>query len=350
MAVRACQRAPGRRHRRRCRWRTGGRDAVRRHCGGRPASRGGSGVAGRAAADGRGAGSCGGVCSAGSTVRTAGAAEEALPVPCQSARRGRPAGRPHRQRAEPLRRSEPAAGRHLYAWSEQTGRLRFFTSNNLALSADGFAALGGFDPRFPARRRRGPRPPGPAGRPSSARSCRCARPWSATPTRWTSRPPGASTPATAPARPCSVRRRPTARRAASESSRPPSTPQCSSGPFGFLGSHLCADARRRPRRPGPRPHPHRPTGRPTPSTCSSATASAWGQVRRHRPGAHVRTGRPGAAPRRPSRPDRRPAVEDQGAQDRSTATRHALDLANERAPGSGPPSTSQTYGDPQVHP
>jgi hypothetical protein len=103
-------------------------------------------------------------------------------------------------------------------------------------------------------------------------------------------------------------------------------------PFGFLGSHLCADARRRPRRPGPRPLPHRPTGRPTPSTCSSATASAWGQVRRHRPGAHARTGRPGAALRRPSRPDRRPAVEDQGAQDRSTATRHALDLANERGP------------------
>lgn len=38
---------------------------------------------------------------------------------------------------------------HLYSWSERTGRLRFFTSNNLALSAEGFAALGGFDPRFP---------------------------------------------------------------------------------------------------------------------------------------------------------------------------------------------------------
>jgi len=38
---------------------------------------------------------------------------------------------------------------HLYAWAERTGRLRFFTSNNLAVSAEGFAALGGFDPRFP---------------------------------------------------------------------------------------------------------------------------------------------------------------------------------------------------------
>jgi GT2 family glycosyltransferase len=38
---------------------------------------------------------------------------------------------------------------HLYAWSARTGRLRFFTSNNLALEAAGFTELGGFDPRFP---------------------------------------------------------------------------------------------------------------------------------------------------------------------------------------------------------
>jgi GT2 family glycosyltransferase len=39
---------------------------------------------------------------------------------------------------------------HLYDWAATTGRLRFFTSNNLAVSAEGFAALGGFDTRFPA--------------------------------------------------------------------------------------------------------------------------------------------------------------------------------------------------------
>lgn len=38
---------------------------------------------------------------------------------------------------------------HLYAWSRRTGRHPFFTSNNLALPAAGFADLGGFDTRFP---------------------------------------------------------------------------------------------------------------------------------------------------------------------------------------------------------
>jgi GT2 family glycosyltransferase len=38
---------------------------------------------------------------------------------------------------------------HLYAWSASTGRLPFFPSNNLAVSAAGFAGLGGFDARFP---------------------------------------------------------------------------------------------------------------------------------------------------------------------------------------------------------